>query len=168
VRFCPRPLGQGRRRQGTQAAGPLARRTPSRFYFIRRCVLRVSLSAEGPRSAAAGPARPQWPQLCGPLPTHRGSKSARWLKVKYPSAPAMKREAEEDWSGNRKYSWGRLRMGEAKRKQRQKNSATQKLIAQFPECCFCGGTRPSAAREHMPPILVRRCASARRSCHAGL
>jgi hypothetical protein len=30
-------------------------------------------------------------------------------------------------------------------------SATQKLIAQYPSCCFCGGTRPSTTREHMPP-----------------
>jgi hypothetical protein len=41
-------------------------------------------------------------------------------------------------------------MGEAKRKR----SATQKLIAQFPDCCFCGGERPSATREHMPPTSL--------------
>jgi hypothetical protein len=38
-------------------------------------------------------------------------------------------------------------MGEAK----QKKSATAKLIAEFPTCYFCGGMRPSATREHMPP-----------------
>jgi hypothetical protein len=41
----------------------------------------------------------------------------------------------------------RAALGEAKIKQ----SATQKLIAQFPLCCFCGGLRPSTTREHMPP-----------------
>jgi hypothetical protein len=30
-------------------------------------------------------------------------------------------------------------------------SASQRLINQFPECCYCGGTRPSTTREHMPP-----------------
>jgi hypothetical protein len=38
-------------------------------------------------------------------------------------------------------------MGEAKRKL----SATQRLISQFPDCCLCGGLRPSTTREHMPP-----------------
>jgi len=38
-------------------------------------------------------------------------------------------------------------MGEAKRKQ----SATQKFIAGFPDCYFCGGQRRSTTREHMPP-----------------
>jgi hypothetical protein len=35
-------------------------------------------------------------------------------------------------------------MGEAK-------SATQRLIEQYPSCCYCGGLRASATREHMPP-----------------
>ena len=38
-------------------------------------------------------------------------------------------------------------MGEAKRNK----SATQKLIEQYPSCCFCGGLRPAVTREHMPP-----------------
>jgi hypothetical protein len=38
-------------------------------------------------------------------------------------------------------------MGEAK----QKRSATQKLIEQYPFCYFCGGTRAATTREHMPP-----------------
>src|ERR1700676_5107432 len=38
-------------------------------------------------------------------------------------------------------------MGEAKRMQ----SATQKFLAQYPACCFCGGLRPATTREHMPP-----------------
>jgi hypothetical protein len=38
-------------------------------------------------------------------------------------------------------------MGEAKRKR----SATQQFIAQYPDCCFCGGMRPATTREHMPP-----------------
>jgi hypothetical protein len=38
-------------------------------------------------------------------------------------------------------------MGEAKRNK----SATKRLIEQYPSCCFCGGLRPSATREHMPP-----------------
>jgi len=38
-------------------------------------------------------------------------------------------------------------LGEAK----QKLSATRKFIAEFPQCAFCGGTRPSTTREHMPP-----------------
>jgi hypothetical protein len=38
-------------------------------------------------------------------------------------------------------------MGEQKRGQ----SATQKLIAQYPNCCVCGGRRPTTTREHMPP-----------------
>lgn len=45
-------------------------------------------------------------------------------------------------------------MGEAKFKQRRKLSATQKLVAEFPYCCFCGGARPSRTREHMPPISM--------------
>jgi hypothetical protein len=38
-------------------------------------------------------------------------------------------------------------LGEAK----QKLSATRKFIAEFPQCAFCGATRPSTTREHMPP-----------------
>jgi hypothetical protein len=38
-------------------------------------------------------------------------------------------------------------MGEAK----QRQSATQKFVAQYPDCCFCGGIRPAVTREHMPP-----------------
>lgn len=41
-------------------------------------------------------------------------------------------------------------MGEAKRKQ----SATQRLIAEFPNCCFCGGLRLTNTREHMPPTSL--------------
>jgi ATP-dependent DNA ligase len=29
---------------------------------------------------------------------YRGGRSADWIKVKNPAAPAIKREAEEDWS----------------------------------------------------------------------
>jgi hypothetical protein len=35
--------------------------------------------------------------------------------------------------------------------ERRKRSTTQKFIQQFPQCCFCGGQRPSMTREHMPP-----------------
>jgi hypothetical protein len=38
-------------------------------------------------------------------------------------------------------------MGEAKRNK----SATQRLIEQYPACCYCGGLRASTTREHMPP-----------------
>lgn len=38
-------------------------------------------------------------------------------------------------------------MGES----RLKASVTQKLIAEHPECYFCGGTRAATTREHMPP-----------------
>jgi hypothetical protein len=37
-------------------------------------------------------------------------------------------------------------MGETNRRR----TATQKLIQQFPECCFCGGVRSATTREHMP------------------
>jgi bifunctional non-homologous end joining protein LigD len=35
--------------------------------------------------------------------TYRSGRSPNWLKIKNPAAPAVKREAEEDWgrSGNR-------------------------------------------------------------------
>jgi hypothetical protein len=42
---------------------------------------------------------------------------------------------------------GEQGMGEAK----QKRSATAKLIAEYPDCCFCGGQRRATTREHMPP-----------------
>jgi hypothetical protein len=38
-------------------------------------------------------------------------------------------------------------MGEAK----LNRSGTQKLIAEYPDCCFCGGLRHATTREHMPP-----------------
>jgi hypothetical protein len=38
-------------------------------------------------------------------------------------------------------------MGQAKVNQ----SATAKLIAEFPKCALCGGERASSTREHMPP-----------------
>jgi hypothetical protein len=38
-------------------------------------------------------------------------------------------------------------MGEAK----AKKSATAKFVAEYPNCCYCSGTRPAVTREHMPP-----------------
>jgi hypothetical protein len=38
-------------------------------------------------------------------------------------------------------------MGEAK----LNRTATQSLIAKYPRCCLCGGVRPSATRDHIPP-----------------
>ena len=38
-------------------------------------------------------------------------------------------------------------MGEAK----QRRTATEKLIEQYPFCCFCGGVLAATTREHMPP-----------------
>jgi hypothetical protein len=38
-------------------------------------------------------------------------------------------------------------MGQAK----LKRSATQRFLAQYPDCCFCGGARQATTREHMPP-----------------
>jgi bifunctional non-homologous end joining protein LigD len=35
---------------------------------------------------------------------YRFGRSADWVKVKNPAAPAVKREAEEDWGGKRKGS----------------------------------------------------------------
>jgi bifunctional non-homologous end joining protein LigD len=35
---------------------------------------------------------------------YRSGRSAHWLKIKNPAAPAVKREAEEDWSGKRRAS----------------------------------------------------------------
>ena len=32
---------------------------------------------------------------------YRAGRSAQWLKIKNPAAPAVKREAEEDWNGGR-------------------------------------------------------------------
>jgi hypothetical protein len=34
---------------------------------------------------------------------------------------------------------------------RYRQSATKKLIEQYPQCCFCAGMRPATTREHMPP-----------------
>ena len=33
---------------------------------------------------------------------YRAGRSDHWIKVKNPAAPAVKREAEEDWGGKRK------------------------------------------------------------------
>jgi hypothetical protein len=41
-------------------------------------------------------------------------------------------------------------MGEAK----QRKTATQRLIEQFPLCALCGGSRPSSTREHVPPTAL--------------
>jgi hypothetical protein len=38
-------------------------------------------------------------------------------------------------------------VGEAERKE----SATQRFISDYPDCCFCGGLRCATTREHMPP-----------------
>jgi hypothetical protein len=38
-------------------------------------------------------------------------------------------------------------MGEARRKRR----ATERLIAEYPSCAFCGEVHPATTREHMPP-----------------
>jgi bifunctional non-homologous end joining protein LigD len=36
---------------------------------------------------------------------YRSGRVSHWLKVKNPEAPAVKREAEEDWGSNRKARW---------------------------------------------------------------
>jgi bifunctional non-homologous end joining protein LigD len=36
---------------------------------------------------------------------YRSGRVADWLKVKNPAAPAVKREAEEDWAGRRRRNW---------------------------------------------------------------
>lgn len=41
-------------------------------------------------------------------------------------------------------------MGKAKRRR----SATQRFIAEYPDCFFCGGRHRSATREHMPPTSL--------------
>jgi ATP-dependent DNA ligase len=38
--------------------------------------------------------------------TYRSGRTDRWLKIKNPAAPAVKREAEEDWGEKR---WVRRR-----------------------------------------------------------
>ncbi len=42
-------------------------------------------------------------------------------------------------------------MGQAKANQKAKQSATERLLAQYPICCFCGGATEATTREHMPP-----------------
>jgi hypothetical protein len=42
-------------------------------------------------------------------------------------------------------------MGQAKANKRAKQSATQRLLEQYPNCCFCGGGSQATTREHMPP-----------------
>jgi bifunctional non-homologous end joining protein LigD len=41
-------------------------------------------------------------RLGSPYRSGRSGRSRHWLKVKNPKAPAVKREAEEDWSGRRR------------------------------------------------------------------
>jgi ATP-dependent DNA ligase len=41
---------------------------------------------------------------------YRSGRVDHWLKIKNPAAPAVKREAEEDWSGKR-WTFGRRRRG---------------------------------------------------------
>jgi ATP-dependent DNA ligase len=38
---------------------------------------------------------------------YRSGRSPHWVKVKNPRAPAVKREAEEDWGGKRRWTRGR-------------------------------------------------------------
>jgi hypothetical protein len=33
---------------------------------------------------------------------YRSGRSPHWLKIKNPAAPAVKREAEEDWGGRKR------------------------------------------------------------------
>jgi hypothetical protein len=42
---------------------------------------------------------------------YRSGRVDHWLKIKNPAAPAVKREAEEDWSGKR-WTFGRRRRGD--------------------------------------------------------
>jgi bifunctional non-homologous end joining protein LigD len=37
--------------------------------------------------------------------TYRSGRSANWIKIKNPAAPAVKREAEEDWGNKRRSGW---------------------------------------------------------------
>ena len=36
---------------------------------------------------------------------YRSGRVYDWIKVKNPTAPAVKREAEEDWAGRRRRNW---------------------------------------------------------------
>ena len=38
---------------------------------------------------------------------YRRGRSPLWVKVKNPKAPAVKREAEEDWGRHKEEDWGR-------------------------------------------------------------
>ena len=69
----------------SQARNPLRRFTPS--WLLR------ALGCEGIVSKGLGS-------------PYRSGRSAHWVKVKNPAAPAVKREAEEDW-GNKRWSHAR-------------------------------------------------------------
>ena len=45
-------------------------------------------------------------------------------------------------------------MGEAKNRQRVRQTTTQKLISEHPFCCFCGGLAPTTTIDHRPPIIL--------------
>ena len=45
-------------------------------------------------------------------------------------------------------------MGQARDRQRARQSATQKLISKHPFCCFCGGLVPSTTTDHRPPTIL--------------
>jgi len=45
-----------------------------------------------------------------PFPFYRSGRVNHWLKVKNPAAPAVRREAEEDWSGKRRTGGGMKRI----------------------------------------------------------
>jgi bifunctional non-homologous end joining protein LigD len=36
---------------------------------------------------------------------YRSGRSPHWIKIKNPAAPAVKREAEEDWGSKRRSPW---------------------------------------------------------------
>ncbi len=40
-----------------------------------------------------------------PVEEYRSGRSQHWLKIKNPTAPAVKREAEEDWGNKRRGRW---------------------------------------------------------------
>ena len=54
---------------------------------------------------------------------YRSGRVNHWLKIKNPAAPAVRREAEEDWSGKRATAGGTKRIDMSDRSRRSSGSA---------------------------------------------
>ena len=81
---------------------------------------------------------------------YRSGRSPDWLKMKNPAAPAVKREAEEEWVGERLYNartWAKRRLCVWVTRHGRRNALPERSS----QCCPSDPFNPHRPIRHYPP-----------------